>query len=606
MATDPNAALLETLLKYAVSDVDPGYAVLVTGSWGIGKTYLIERFRHSLGEANKSIYISLYGVSSKDDFDAAILNAVYPVFDSKLAKASTAIGASVLSKFGFNIDLKASEFLNTAVDAVFVFDDLERISEHLPIQTVMGYLNRFIEHAGRRVIIICNDDEIRDPASFQRTKEKLVGRTLRVKPSTEQALQHFFTQIENESCKGFLTNQQSLLMRLYDASDAQNLRVLQQALWDFESLYSLLEQRHAERSDSLVELFTFFFVVALEAKTGRLTASDLLARESGLAAAMRRQNAQGDLPDNPLEAMSKRYDGFYPYNNILSNRLLVATVFDVHFDKDAITQHLNSHHKFSSVDDEPEWRILRHGVEVDDELLEVAAARMEEKYATREYEVPGVLLHVFTQRVWLQEIGFLKGNLHDVVQSAKDYIDHLLSEDRLRALDTNQSSFETDAYDSLGYHGQDEDFFAEIYEHLKAQRIAAFDTMLKSAAVHLLDLMESDNQKFVHGMLHHDSSEDGFSLAPILAKTDPAEFAERAASLSASAQHQVFMALRNRYKHGRLERELADEFEWLKTLRHEFDQLIAERETFSKDRLSKLVQWYLDSSMREASKASAD
>ena len=74
---DPNAHIRENLKYYLELPHPPYHAIMLEGPWGGGKTHLVKRL---LGELKKSgtkhVYVSLYGVGSKAEFDRAVLTAV--------------------------------------------------------------------------------------------------------------------------------------------------------------------------------------------------------------------------------------------------------------------------------------------------------------------------------------------------------------------------------------------------------------------------------------------------------------------------------------------------------------------------------------------------
>jgi hypothetical protein len=81
---------------------------------------------------------------------------------------------------------------------VIVFDDVERCA--IPICHLLGYINKFVEHGGFKVILVANENEIleREKAdesnlnAYRRIKEKLIGKTFEIVPEIESALRTGF------------------------------------------------------------------------------------------------------------------------------------------------------------------------------------------------------------------------------------------------------------------------------------------------------------------------------------------------------------------------------------------------------------------------------
>ena len=168
--------ILKILEKYE-NIPNTEYAIMIDGEWGCGKTYFIKH--KYIGEDNKKIYISLYGIKSCDEIDKKIyyqiLEKTAPknISNSKFFKASKAVGSTVLSitneaiKKAFNISIDSVRDINpTDIISLFkdiskytiVFDDLER--SEISIVQLLGYINQYVEHKNMKIILIANEKEI--------------------------------------------------------------------------------------------------------------------------------------------------------------------------------------------------------------------------------------------------------------------------------------------------------------------------------------------------------------------------------------------------------------------------------------------------------------
>lgn len=156
------------------------YAVLIDGSWGSGKTYFIKNSLVPALEANeknrksqngkpdnrKIIYISLYGISSKEELDFQILLEVMPfkkIFKRKDIKLASNIGKAVISGissfYGILLPKKIINFSDiSSKNYILIFDDLERCN--MNVNNLLGYINNYVEHDGIKTIIISNEKEI--------------------------------------------------------------------------------------------------------------------------------------------------------------------------------------------------------------------------------------------------------------------------------------------------------------------------------------------------------------------------------------------------------------------------------------------------------------
>ncbi len=171
-------------IKEYIEDDKAHYAVMINGPWGCGKTYLYENYVKKEIEKNESgksveskrelIYVSLYGVESVETLTKDILlNCI--VRNNKNIKKSIKVVGNIISLIsnavsfsthGISISMKdvkkdCLEIINNLVEPkqlIICFDDLERCC--IPIRTIFGYINNFVEHCRSKVIIIADEGNI--------------------------------------------------------------------------------------------------------------------------------------------------------------------------------------------------------------------------------------------------------------------------------------------------------------------------------------------------------------------------------------------------------------------------------------------------------------
>src|SRR5262249_39994881 len=125
---------------------------------------------------------------------------------------------------------------------VYVFDDLERCE--MPINKSLGYINEFVEHDVHKVVIVANDQEIKDKEEYARRREKLIGKTFEVQSVLDEALPFFSKAIGDPLTKSLLERKTEDIATVYHQSGLNNLRILQQTMWDFSRFFSALSDRH--------------------------------------------------------------------------------------------------------------------------------------------------------------------------------------------------------------------------------------------------------------------------------------------------------------------------------------------------------------------------
>lgn len=173
----------------------PDYAVLLTGGWGTGKTFFIKEYRKRFCWAwvKRPIYVSLYGIKEESEIENQIFVKV--LFSNALKSliallmisfVGTLIAYSVRLLFVYDKD-NLTQWIGIAGISLLpilawiyktfktpilsillsgsslIFDDFER--SEIPIESRFAYINRYVEHLHKHVIIICNDKEIKDTIS---------------------------------------------------------------------------------------------------------------------------------------------------------------------------------------------------------------------------------------------------------------------------------------------------------------------------------------------------------------------------------------------------------------------------------------------------------
>lgn len=177
------------------------------------------------------IYVSLYGLSSYEDLDRALRNAIYPILDNKATVVGTKVAKAALGFLKVNTDLNLGDFTSKFKDALYVFDDLERCA--LPMQKVMGYINEFVENDSCKVVIIANEEAIKEKTDYFERREKTVGKVLEVQSSIDDALKFFLSKVEDSDTRALLSASTDQIVVLFAQSGLHNLRILQQTFWDF-------------------------------------------------------------------------------------------------------------------------------------------------------------------------------------------------------------------------------------------------------------------------------------------------------------------------------------------------------------------------------------
>jgi hypothetical protein len=129
MAGKSNKHVWDYLTYYLGLAHAPGFAVLLSGPWGVGKTYLLKAFlkKEFEEDAASYVYVSLYGLSSIEEIDDALFQAAFPALTGMAAKVVGRVAKAGLKFLKVEPgEWNIKEFLNKFRAKVYVFDDLER------------------------------------------------------------------------------------------------------------------------------------------------------------------------------------------------------------------------------------------------------------------------------------------------------------------------------------------------------------------------------------------------------------------------------------------------------------------------------------------------
>ncbi|PFJ21938.1 hypothetical protein COI92_30140 [Bacillus anthracis] len=271
---------------------------------------------NSIEEINKKIFLGKWEKLEKVT-ENKIVGGVTEIAKAILGSAKNMELPFIKSIETPNIDYR--QFLNFT-ETVLCFDDLERAS--IDINEVLGYINNFVEHDGIKVILIANENEIeaklndknaelkmlttcfytdkkgefnqKDSSDsdqkqtsindlikrnlkdlfqkkneYKRIKEKLIGKTLTLQLDEKVLIEDIVNQTSNEKqdLGKFLENNLATIENTYKESESKNIRVLKQALEDFDLIYQNCKECDYKLDTMLESILKFVLAASFEIKT---------------------------------------------------------------------------------------------------------------------------------------------------------------------------------------------------------------------------------------------------------------------------------------------------------------------------------------------------
>ena len=191
---------LKNILKQKLESV-----TVIKGKWGIGKTHFIKNFLDKLLIEDeykfKYVYVSLFNKNSLDDIEKEITIKLYTTVRAissvkdKIKNLGLVLGIKAddfnlnTGSIGSIINLGLSIFENKDFENItIVFDDLERLSEKLSFEQVLGFISVLKEDKNCKVIVIMNDDKLGEEKQkiYDTYKEKIVDFEFTYNPTVEE------------------------------------------------------------------------------------------------------------------------------------------------------------------------------------------------------------------------------------------------------------------------------------------------------------------------------------------------------------------------------------------------------------------------------------
>ncbi len=605
-AVDPNAAVAVFLDTYCNGTVPLNYAVMLTGPWGAGKTHFLKAY---LADRDKEhLYISLYGITSTTEIDDQIYRQLHPVLSSKYAKLGGIIARAVMKgalKLDFNndgrddgaispslpeIDLK--DFAKNAKSRLLVFDDLERAS--MKPGPILGYINAFVEHEDAKAVILANEDEIeKNDADFARIKEKLIGQTLAISPSVEAAYPEIVKLVTDQWAATFLETSKAQVLDIFAKSEAKNLRVLKQALWDFERVAMGFRVSDRVHTAELTEILQAILALSIEVRTGRLPKEQLSQLKVHSWARVLGWDRERE--KTKLEVSEERYPSINLRPKSLDSDLVVGLLTRGYVEASEVQASLDRSPPFISPNAEPSWRRAWHGYGSNDDEYAKSMSALEADFVARTFVDPHVLLHVFGILLKAARIGYCDRSVAQAKTACRAYVDDLVAGDKFNLPAARPERLTTDTgYDGLGYIDSDTGEFRALTSYLQEKIEAAWRKTLPAIALTLHDQLKTAPEEFTQQTtINNSPAPSPFWDVPILHHISPSTFARTLISLGPDVQVTVIRGLATRYERVDAEEVKAAELPWLSKVNRELKLAIPSLGPMSRHRLRSLLDRYL-------------
>jgi hypothetical protein len=520
---------VSTYLKYYCSLDAPGHAVLITGPWGVGKTYQIKR---NLSETD-AFYVSLFGLDSHEDVMAAVYASMFPIEATvkkqteSLKNTSLGIPGIASIPVGGMASSLVGAFLRQKVDSSkpIIFDDLERCG--LNIQTTLGIINLYVEHHGCRVIVVAHDEKI--TSGFAQSKEKIFGQTLLVHPETDSAFSYYVSKVEQPKIREIISSHKNTIIEIFIESKCFSLRILKHLIFDLIRLLSCLSDKHIKSENALHEIIALFSAISIEWRAGRLESKDLQRRSLTLTAYSLSASKQKNASPPNIAVADERYASVDLTSRLLDDQCLLEMFSEGLYRKATITASIDASVHFLKEDLSRPWRIVASFDKLEDELVSEGLTRFLKEFEDRTVSDPGELLHIFALLLMMSKHSIRKRSIEDTVVDCLKYISDIAEAKKLPLPNSGFRWQEelADSYQGIMYWvtpDYENDFF-KLRGALFQEIENALKESLPKHIPDLLELMKTDAIKFREMLCHTNTGNNKFASTPILSLIPPKKFA---------------------------------------------------------------------------------
>lgn len=281
-------------LENYLRDVDPQYAVLLTGEWGCGKTYFVKKWLEDLEQRKEDysvtpIYISLFGISSIPALIEKVNKTLSPLMYNleKCSKKLLQIAGKIVLKYdGAIADMNEAKLayeinpidLLSIKDAdnsvlstqyvLFVFDDIERCK--IVPEELMGFFDLCLEQLGCRLVVLKGRDDaqtdewLKIMSAYQ---EKIFSREFEILPDVQSAILHFVNELSvtHPKSSAYFNEHVDEIKSIFECSKCCNLRSLRHGIRAFAEI---LEKLELGADDFVYRLFVQYLAFSLEFYNG--------------------------------------------------------------------------------------------------------------------------------------------------------------------------------------------------------------------------------------------------------------------------------------------------------------------------------------------------
>lgn len=620
---------IKAYLEYYISLENPQYAVMLKGPWGCGKTYFIKRLisEWTENESNTEIlklnpiYVSLNGISKVDTINEKIKSALHPFLYSKGVRFAKALIVGIVkatAKFNLDFDKDSRDDGEISFDLdpisilynkseniggkkILIFDDIERCK--LPTDTIFGYVNNFVEHYQCKVILLTDEQKIKEKyenrqvktgVSYKDFKEKLIGQTFEIVSDEEDAISSFINDIpDKENTRIFLENK-NIIVSIFQASKSNNLRILKQTILDFNHFITFLDSNlktHRSYREFTKVSLTYFVIVSCEYKSGN---SDISLFQSPRYLSQEEKDRSGSF-DSKYNPVLEQFT-IAPAYSIFPITEIINFIESGYLGTNTQKEYIETNSLFRIEREQP-WEALWLWNKLDDQRFDLLFKEVWSDFINKKITESTILLHTSGILISLIRAGIINKEEREIVKTAKETIKRIFSKKTIP-----KSCLFLELSWSKEYLSRDTDAFNEIYsfysDYVKSRQAKENETRLRE----IFENMDDEKLSNIYSYMNEVVPDNSTTLdnTPIFEFIKGKKLAKRVLKLRPEkiGEFNRFLYFRyspdKRYSNGHLERYHKNDLNCLRDLKLEVEKNLPIRKKISRYALKYLTNELTD------------
>lgn len=312
-------AELNCYIKHYLEKDKTNTAIMLTGEWGSGKTYYVEKVLAPFlqkEKKNRCIIISLYGIESLSDISKGIYMELRmkaldkdseALATGKLIAKTIAKGAAGFFGIDVNMSEDDLEKMYSSVDLsekLLIFEDVER--SNIELTKLLGYINNLVERDGVKVLLVANENEIlnKRPEAFDfqftklfstetendtkeadkksvsekvqkylKIKEKTISDTIHFESDYCEAVRNIVNGFDNEKLRKMIENDTTVIKKLASLVEGECHKNFRTFIFATQKTVDIYEKLEGDFDDEFLKSIYFGIVsFAAKMKTGEFPA----------------------------------------------------------------------------------------------------------------------------------------------------------------------------------------------------------------------------------------------------------------------------------------------------------------------------------------------